>query len=104
MSKIVLKKVKLVGNWPANSPIDIRFLNQKIGAPPLIVPQTSVWVSYPANTSFNLPCNGNLWQYWHNGFLAMCHQPLDIDPTQTNAEQVIVSGMGDVFVKYDIVP
>lgn len=103
MAKIVLKKVKLVGNWPPNSPIDIRFLNQKIGNPPLIVNQTSTWVSYPENTSFNLPGPGNLWQYWNNGFLAMCHQPLDIDPTQINAEVVIITGFGDVFVKYDIV-
>ncbi|MEM9266424.1 MAG: hypothetical protein AAGA46_12935 [Cyanobacteria bacterium P01_F01_bin.13] len=104
MSKIVLKKVKLVGNWPPNSPIDIRFLNKKIGNPPLIVNQTSVWVNYPPNTNFNLSTPGNLWQYWNNAFFCMCHQPLDIDPTQTNAEAVIMTPFGDTHIKYDIVP
>ncbi len=103
MAKIVLKQVKLVGNWQNNTQVDIRFISSPIGSP-LTVPTTSTWVNYPANTSFNLPGPGNLWQYLNGAFLSMCPQPLDTDPTQTNVQAKISSGLGDAYVKYDIVP
>ena len=104
MAKIVLKEIKLEGNWPSgNHDIDIRFLSIPIGAP-ISVNKSSGWVDYPSNTTYSLPGMGNLWQYLNNAFDSMCPVPLDDHPTQTNVKAIIRQGPRETHVKYDIVP
>ena len=103
MAKITLKKVKLEGGWSGSNQIDIRFIATPIGAP-VTVNQTSHWVDYPANTTFEIPGAGNLWGYVNGSFFNMCAKPLNDNPTQTNVEAVIRLGNRDTHVKYDIVP
>ena len=104
MANIVLKRVKLEGNWPSgNHQIDIRFLSFPIGAP-ITLSQTSQWVNYPPNTSFFIPGVGNLWLYLNGTFYSMSTVPLDDHPTQINVEAVIRQGTRETYVIYDIVP
>ncbi|WP_163662072.1 hypothetical protein [Adonisia turfae] len=103
ISKIVLKKVMLVGNWPSDTELDIRFIDKKIGSP-LLIDQTSKWVDYPADTALNLTAPGNLWQYWDGAFFSMCTQPiLDVNLPQKDADAVIKTPLGEVHVRYDII-
>lgn len=103
LSQIVLRKVMLVGDWPSDTELDIRFVDKKIGSP-LLVDKTSTWIDYPADTALNLSTPGNLWQYWDGSFFRMCTQPiLDVNLPQKDANAVIKTPFGEVHIRYDII-